>query len=1188
MDKEKVTEELVRQNGNQAAAVMADYAAQGGGLKPTFVDITKYPTLQDFLASEGKDGNIYLYPNGKTGAESRYYEYMWIADEQRYELIDSLDMDYGNLAKKPSINGIELSGNKTSNELGVYSKPSGGIPESDLSSDVQQALQKHFKGWLTSTSQLPDNPVVGDYAYVEDSGTTYIYRCTTDGEWPSTSTEEKDPADVTFASSEEVNETYIDDTHLENPASGALSLAEDSMPFKEKLQGITAAETKVVLTENTNWYDNKYIANDATISSDTAPSGGVANGVFITALNGAKRVRFLGVVRGSSDTVMFYGFAKSAIDPTSSDKQFDDLTVFDRSTNSSAVKEEYIIDVPTGMNYFACTIVKKGTPSDAAMTISDFYCYLQMGDTVNDIFIEDDVDIPYIIDITNTNTVSDFPRSINSSGKWANVVDGVTWRVIPVNPGDIIHIDFARELYSAVLRSFNYTGTPTTGDAVDFSTASGFTSRFPVSDKPDFTVPADGHYFTWGLASRSTASSPIYYGYIKIGKVLHRTKGVYPSLDDLAGNSVFSTGEQVKNVKLINDLNTGGVHDALTAEQGKVINGQINGFQSTSLTFESASGSGHPPTQDGSWSLTGYYRRYTVDLTGLYAQGYLKVRFYGVCGSNNTRTAGLIGNAVDSDTHEITVESYVPYAKYTSGWYELPITANSVVLIGGLLTNGGKTHEGSNFDDPNFVPTYIELIGTDKSVMVQLNDLDQRVSILENEVAPSEKFPPRFLPRKTYAVIGDTLQLFTRGVVLAVNPYQYYNQYVCGQGRVYPRYFQITPTLVSGSVPTNLTIKHRAYDDFYNYSAQLTSQLSVAAKPVTSPQSAVNVLCIGASTTAGGQWVAELKRRLTGTQGEGTPAADGLSNINFVGRKTANNVNFEASGGWTWKNFYTQRVALRMQVTDVLNPVSNGDLYQYKDTNNTWHDIEVTEVNVTETSGNILFVFLSGQTPSSSLYPSESGTIRKKSNTSVTITYSSCDVESYAPFYDSEADNHCGFTDYVDEYCNGSLDVAIFFLGSVNAGVLGKDDQTHINSALASMKVMLDSLHRDYPNCRVIIGTVCGLSTHSGMEYTFGAASSYNTWSGLYGEFEYTQAVEDFLFKEEYTEGHTYSEWCAFANTLGEVDSEYCFPTAEKDVNTRMPNVKELYGTNGQHPTNDGYMMVADCMYRCFVNTILN
>lgn len=116
---------------------------------------------------------------------------------------------YSDLEDKPTINGVELDGNKTSQDLGVYSKPSSGIPQSDLSSDVQSQLNKHFKGWLTSKSQLPSNPEVGDYAYVEEDGTTYIYRCSTDGEWPETSTEEKDPVDVTFASSEEVNEVHI-------------------------------------------------------------------------------------------------------------------------------------------------------------------------------------------------------------------------------------------------------------------------------------------------------------------------------------------------------------------------------------------------------------------------------------------------------------------------------------------------------------------------------------------------------------------------------------------------------------------------------------------------------------------------------------------------------------------------------------------------------------------------------------------------------------------------------------------------------------------------------------------------------------------------------------------------------------------------------------------------------------------
>lgn len=52
--------------------------------------------------------------------------------------------DYDDLTDKPSINGTTLSGNKTAAELGLgtYSKPSGGIPASDLASAVQTSLGK--------------------------------------------------------------------------------------------------------------------------------------------------------------------------------------------------------------------------------------------------------------------------------------------------------------------------------------------------------------------------------------------------------------------------------------------------------------------------------------------------------------------------------------------------------------------------------------------------------------------------------------------------------------------------------------------------------------------------------------------------------------------------------------------------------------------------------------------------------------------------------------------------------------------------------------------------------------------------------------------------------------------------------------------------------------------------------------
>lgn len=104
-----------------------------------------------------------------------------------------------------------------------------GIPKGKDGQDGQNAVNP-FKGWYDSSSDLPANPVVGDYAYVKGASSTdpaAIYECTTAGSW-SDSGRTADTSNVqTFASGEEVNESYIDDTHLINPKMGALSKAED-------------------------------------------------------------------------------------------------------------------------------------------------------------------------------------------------------------------------------------------------------------------------------------------------------------------------------------------------------------------------------------------------------------------------------------------------------------------------------------------------------------------------------------------------------------------------------------------------------------------------------------------------------------------------------------------------------------------------------------------------------------------------------------------------------------------------------------------------------------------------------------------------------------------------------------------------------------------------------------------------
>jgi len=144
-----------------------------------------------------------------------------------------------------------------------------------------------------------------------------------------------------------------------------------------KLSGITAKGEKILLNENSNWYDGKYVALDGTIKRGTIPSEGVPNGLLIVNVNGYEKVRFLGVITTSSSLVG-YGFSANTIDPSSTEVQLTDATEF-RSDGAEEAALEYIVDVPEGMNYFACTIRKYGTPQTAVMTINDFYCYLQSG-----------------------------------------------------------------------------------------------------------------------------------------------------------------------------------------------------------------------------------------------------------------------------------------------------------------------------------------------------------------------------------------------------------------------------------------------------------------------------------------------------------------------------------------------------------------------------------------------------------------------------------------------------------------------------------------------------------------------------------------------------------------------------------------------------------------------------------------
>ena len=100
----------------------------------------------------------------------------------------------------------------------AYQKPQTGIPETDLSSDVQQALQKHFKGWWPdlATLKAAHTAVEGDSAYVKDASpattwSIYMYDSTasSDNYWADSGTDADTSSVQTFASGEEVNDVHI-------------------------------------------------------------------------------------------------------------------------------------------------------------------------------------------------------------------------------------------------------------------------------------------------------------------------------------------------------------------------------------------------------------------------------------------------------------------------------------------------------------------------------------------------------------------------------------------------------------------------------------------------------------------------------------------------------------------------------------------------------------------------------------------------------------------------------------------------------------------------------------------------------------------------------------------------------------------------------------------------------------------
>ena len=415
-------------------------------------------------------------------------------------------------------------------------------------------------------------------------------------------------------------------------------------------------------------------------------------------------------------------------------------------------------------------------------------------------------------------------------------------------------------------------------------------------------------------------------------------------------------------------------------------------------------------------------------------------------------------------------------------------------------------------------------------------------------------------PNEIHILKGRTYQLFFSSLILAVDYTKYDINVECSIANKYARYIELLPKQ-EGDYNCTITVRDS------NKKVLATKTVVIHSFAAPSSVKSTNVLCVGASATEDGAMPCELYRMLTFDDGE--PKGLNYNNISFVGshngyatRIEYPNVFMEAHGGWSWNTYMNDAiVSVRMQVSGVTGIVERGDVFRIKNPDGTdYLAYMVQEVNLTDGVGNIRCVNYTGG--SISIFPpSQSGELTNAGNS---IQFTSWVTETFKPFIKS--DGTFGFTEYAAKFCNNKIDVIITMLG-VNSLM---SEAYAVPPVIEDAKRFIEQFHVDFPNSHILINLLYKPSPITP------ASSQYGIW------FKFVEYINELITLSNSVD---YKEYVSVVPTFLTMDSEYCYPTKEKKVNTRS-TITELVGSNFVHPTATGKYLMADAILPELLNII--
>lgn len=420
------------------------------------------------------------------------------------------------------------------------------------------------------------------------------------------------------------------------------------------------------------------------------------------------------------------------------------------------------------------------------------------------------------------------------------------------------------------------------------------------------------------------------------------------------------------------------------------------------------------------------------------------------------------------------------------------------------------------------------------------------------------------LPQKYDLVVGDTFQLFYRGVVEAPDPFCYDILAVCEKGKNFTRYFEFCPEEAG---EYELTI--------YVYSADKSllgkgKTMLKVVKP-EEPLKQLNILCMGDSLTVGGQWPQEAYRRLTANDGE--PKGLGFKNISFVGSCKKDDVCYEGYGGWKWESYMTKVTSARWVECKLDKTEEDQHSLWQDEQSNLW------QMETIDQFGFIKFMRYGGHEadmPQSGYLYHYKHAVHQEP---ICIKKSFSGKPS--PFYDAESEK-IDFASYCKRNNIDRVDAVYVLLGWNGLHMAKCSLKEHCNTIVKNAKEVVDMIHNEFPDVKIRVMGLQIPSVNGGMGTNYGAVMPY---CDDYGMARYVMDLNQAY--EAWTQEDGYCYFMEFINISGQFDTDYNLPCAEKKVNTRS-NTTEIIGTNGAHPTYEGYMQIADAVFRNMVHLCKN